>query len=72
VRRWALEDLNVAFPRDRMIELEAEGTIGKLARKAVSMVGSISKFTELIKTTVPRIKAEFDAQGVDLVFLFPF
>jgi hypothetical protein len=55
-----------------MIELEAEGTIGKLARKAVSMVGSISKFTELIKTTVPRIKAEFDAQGVDLVFLFPF
>lgn len=72
VRRWALEDLNVAFPRDRMIELEAEGAIGKLARKAVSMVGSISKFTDLIKTAVPRIKNEFDAQGVDLVFLFPF
>jgi D-proline reductase (dithiol) PrdB len=72
VRRWALEDLNVAFPRDRLIELETEGTIGKLAPNAVSMVGSISKFTDLIKTTVPRIKAEFDAQGVDLVFLFPF
>jgi D-proline reductase (dithiol) PrdB len=72
VRTWALEDLNVAFPRDRLIELEAEGVIGKLAPKAVSMVGSISKFTELIKSTVPRIKAEFDAQGVDLVFLFPF
>ncbi|HSQ12532.1 MAG TPA: glycine/sarcosine/betaine reductase selenoprotein B family protein [Candidatus Deferrimicrobium sp.] len=72
VRSWALDDLNVAFPRDRLVELEAEGTIGKLAPKAVSMVGSISKFTELIKTTAPRIKAEFDAQGVDLVFLFPF
>ncbi len=72
VRSWALDDLNVAFPRDRLIELEAEGTIGKLAPRAVSMVGSISKFTELIKTAVPRIKAEFDAQGVDLVFLFPF
>jgi len=72
VRTWAVEDLNVAFPRDRLIELEAEGVIGKLAPKAVSMVGSISKFTELIKNTVPRIKAEFDAQGVDLVFLFPF
>jgi D-proline reductase (dithiol) PrdB len=72
VRTWALDDLNVAFPRDRLIELEAEGVIGKLAPQAVSMVGSISKFTELIESTVPRIKAEFDAQGVDLVFLFPF
>jgi D-proline reductase (dithiol) PrdB len=72
VRRWALDDLNVAFPRDRLVELEAEGVIGQLAPKAVSMVGSIAKFTELIKITVPRIKAEFDAQSVDLVFLFPF
>ena len=72
VRTWALEDLNVAFPRDRLIELEAEGAIGKLAPKAVSMVGSIAKFSQLIQSTVPRIKAEFDAQGVELVFLFPF
>jgi D-proline reductase (dithiol) PrdB len=72
VRRWALEDLNVAFPRDRLIELEAAGEIGGLAPKAVSMVGSISRYTELIGSTVPRIKAEFDAQGVDLVLLAPF
>ena len=72
VRRWALDDLNVAFSRDRLIELETEGVIGRLAPKAVSMVGSIAKFTELIRTTVPRIKAEFDRQGVDLVYLFPF
>jgi D-proline reductase (dithiol) PrdB len=72
VRRWAVEDLNVAFPRDRLIELEAAGEIGKLASKAVSMVGSISRYSELIGSTVPRIKAEFDEQGVDLVLLVPF
>ena len=55
-----------------LIELEAEGVIGRLAPRAVSMVGSIAKFTELLKTTVPAIKKEFDRQGVDLVFLFPF
>ena len=71
VRRWALEDMNVAFPRDRLVELEAEGVIGGLAPRAVSMVGSISKYTELLKSTVPAIKDEFDRQGVDLVFLFP-
>ncbi len=72
VRSWVLQDMNVAFPRDRLIELEAEGLIGSLAPQAVSMVGSISKFTELLETTVPAIKEEFDRQGVDLVFLFPF
>lgn len=72
VRRWALDDLNVAFPRDRLIELEAESVIGALAPRLISMVGSISRYTELMRSTVPRIKAEFDAQGVDLVFLFPF
>lgn len=72
VRVWAIEDLNVAFPRDRLMELEVEGTIGCLAPRAVSMIGSITKFTELIQKTVPAIKKVFDAQGVDLVFLFPF
>ena len=72
VRVWALEDLNVGFPRERLAELEAEGAIGRLAPRAVSMVGSITKFTELLQKTVPAIKEAFDAQGVDLIFLFPF
>ena len=72
VRVWALQDLNVAFPRDRLTELEADGFIGHLAPKAVSIVGSISKFTELLQQTVPAVKEVFDAQEVDLVFLFPF
>jgi hypothetical protein len=38
VRKWAVEDLNVAFPLGRMKELEAEGMIGRLAPPSVSMV----------------------------------
>lgn len=45
-RFWADEDLNVAFPRDRMAELEAEGTIGALAPDAVSILGSITKWKQ--------------------------
>jgi hypothetical protein len=36
------------------------------------MVGSIERYTELVEQTVPAIKQVYDAQGVDLVFLFPF
>ncbi|HEX6512943.1 MAG TPA: glycine/sarcosine/betaine reductase selenoprotein B family protein [Chloroflexota bacterium] len=71
VRPWAEQDLNVAYPRDRLIELEAEGTIGRLAPKAVSMVGSITRYTELLTEVVPRIESEFERQEVDLAFLFP-
>jgi D-proline reductase (dithiol) PrdB len=72
VRKWALEDLNVAFPVDRLKELEADGTIGRLAHTAISMVGSIQRFTELVEQTVPAMKQIYDSQGVDLVFVFPF
>jgi D-proline reductase (dithiol) PrdB len=71
VRVWALEDLNIAFPRDRLAELEAEGVIGRLAPRAVSMVGSITKFTELLQKTVPAIQKELESENVDLLFLFP-
>ncbi len=72
VRKWAVEDLNVAFPLERMKELEAEGAFKRLAHTAVSMVGSIQRYTELVEQTVPAIKQIYDSQGVDLVFLFPF
>ncbi len=72
VRVWALQDINVAFPRDRLVELEGEGTIGRLAPQSVSMVGSITRFTDLMEQTLPAIHREFESQAVDLVFLFPF
>lgn len=72
VRKWAVEDLNVAFPLERMKELEDERVFRRLAHTAVSMVGSIQRYTELVEQTVPAIKQIYDSQGVDLVFLFPF
>lgn len=72
VRVWALKDLNVAFPRNRLADLEAEGVIGRLAPRAVSMVGSITTFTELLEKTVPAIQKEMEEQDVDLLILFPF
>lgn len=72
VRKWAVEDLNVAYPIDRLKELEAEGAFKRLAHTNVSMVGSLERYTELVEQTVPAIKAIFDAQGVDLVLLLPF
>jgi D-proline reductase (dithiol) PrdB len=72
VRKWAEEDRNMAYPLDRMKELEAEGTVGRLAHTAVSIVGSITRYTALMEQTVPAVKQVYDSQGVDLVLLFPF
>jgi D-proline reductase (dithiol) PrdB len=71
VRVFAEDDLNVVYPHDRLIELEAEGTIGAFARRTVSMVGSITRYGALVDETVPRIYSELDAQGVDLAILIP-
>jgi D-proline reductase (dithiol) PrdB len=72
VRKWALDDLNVAYPRDRLIELEKNGVFKKLATNAVSLVGSITLYTELLNEMAPRIKEEFDKQEVDLALILPF
>ena len=72
VRKWALEDLNVAYPIDRLKELEREGVFRRLAHTNVSMVGSIERYTELVEQTIPSIKAVYDSQGVDLVLVLPF
>ena len=71
-RFWADEDLNVAFPRDRMAELEAEATIGALAPEAISILGSITQWDQLATDTAPRIHDEFSRQNVDLVLVVPF
>ena len=71
-RFWADEDLNVAFPRDRMAELQAQGTIGALAPEAVSILGSITKWDQLATETAPAIRDEFIRQHVDLVLMVPF
>lgn len=70
-RKWAEQDLNVVYPRDPLLALEHDGFIGALAERAVSILGSIFGFSALMLETAPRIADEFQAQGVDLVFLLP-
>lgn len=72
IRYYALQDLNCAYPRDRLIELEADGLFAALAPEAVSLVGAISDQERLLTETVPSIAGEFERQGVDLVLLLPF
>jgi len=71
VRVFAVDDVNVVYPHDRLIELEAEGVIGSFAPRTLSMVGSITKYGALVDETVPKLHAELDRQGVDLVILIP-
>lgn len=42
IRQYAAQDLSVAYPREHLVDLEAEGVIGRLAPKVVSMIGAIS------------------------------
>lgn len=72
IRGFALEDLNVVFPRDRLVELQREGVFGELAPAAVSMLGSITRYHELVDQTAPMIVEALADQNVDLALLVPF
>jgi D-proline reductase (dithiol) PrdB len=72
IRVFAEADPNVAYPRDRLLELEQEGAIGRLADAAVSMVGSITRYDELALEAAPQIADDFRSMGVDLVLVLAF
>jgi D-proline reductase (dithiol) PrdB len=72
VRGFAEQDLNVAYPRDRLLELEQADVIGELASHAVSMLGSITTYTALAQQTIPMIAETFRDMRVDVVLLIPF
>jgi D-proline reductase (dithiol) PrdB len=64
-------DPNLAFPIDRMHELEAEGTIGEFSPRAVSVMGSITAPRGLVRDTAPQIAALLLEDGADLALLVP-
>jgi D-proline reductase (dithiol) PrdB len=72
IRVFAEADPNVAYPRDRLLELESEGTIGHLADAAISMVGSITRYEELALETAPRVVTDLTSMGANLVLVLPF
>jgi hypothetical protein len=72
IRAFAEADPNVAYPLERMLDLEREGSIGRYADVAVSMVGSIRLYEELATETAPKIVEEMRAIGTDLLLVLPF
>jgi hypothetical protein len=68
--RGAQADPNVAFPLERLLELEQEGHIGELAPEAYSFVGATAQ-TPLLKHSGPRWANLLQAHGVDAALLVP-
>jgi D-proline reductase (dithiol) PrdB len=64
-------DRNLGFPLERLREMEGEGTIGSLAPRALSFMGSISAPGRLVKETAPEAALLLAADGVDAVLLVP-
>lgn len=66
-----LADRNLGFPLDRLREMEAAGTIGSLAPRAISFMGSISAPGRLVKEAAPDAASLFLEDGVDVALLVP-
>jgi D-proline reductase (dithiol) PrdB len=64
-------DRNVAFPIDRLIEMETEGKIGKVAPRHASFIGSTFELSTFLFDTGPRLAATLRGDGVDVALLTP-
>ena len=64
-------DANLLIPLDRLPDMVAEGEIGELAPRHVTMCGHITKPRKLIENTAPQIAEIFSADGADVVLLVP-
>lgn len=64
-------DPNLALPLDRLHELAAEGTIGKVAPRHVSFMGSVTAPGRLMTKTVPQVVDLMTSDEVDVALLVP-
>jgi D-proline reductase (dithiol) PrdB len=64
-------DINVTFPIDRLRELVARGSIGRLAQHYYSFMGAIRNPRRLLEETGPEVAQRLKAEGVDVVLLTP-
>ncbi len=65
------QDLNVIFPLDRFREFDQQGFIGRLAPTCYSYYGYQPDPGELLRTTMPKVAARMEKEGVEAVFLTP-
>ena len=64
-------DLNLAFPLDRLRELDQQGKVDSLARSYYSFMGAQRDPKRIIEETEPEAAALMHDEGVDLVLLAP-
>ncbi len=70
-RSGMVVDKNLVFPLDRLREMEREGIVGSLGRRALSFMGSITAPGRLLRETAPRAAEIFTEDGVEAALLVP-
>lgn len=66
----AEQDINTVFPLHRLIELEKEGIVGKVADTHYSF-SYVKDVVTLVTKTVPRFLSRIKAKEVDVLLLVP-
>lgn len=66
----AEQDINVIFPLERLIELEREGVIGRVAETHYSF-SYVNDIVTLITESVPQLLQKLKAAAVDILLLVP-
>ena len=66
----AEQDINTIFPIHRLVELESEGIIGRVADMHYSF-SYVNDVVTLVTKTVPRFLSRIKAEGVEVVLLVP-
>ena len=69
--RGMLADPDLAFPLNRLRELEAQGRVGSLSPLHLSFMGSITAPGRLTRQTAPEAVATLVRQEVDVALLIP-
>ena len=66
------QDLNCAFPVQRLLDLERSGEIGRSAPSHYSFMGYILRPQALLEQSTPAMIHRMKAENVDVVLLAPF
>jgi D-proline reductase (dithiol) PrdB len=64
-------DPNLAFPLDRLHEMQRDGRIGRVNARHLSFMGSITATGRLIRDSAPAAAELLVADGVDVALLVP-
>ena len=64
-------DRNLGLPLDRLRELAAEGAIGAVAPRHISLMGSITAPGRLLRETLPAVADVLAADAVDVALMVP-